>query len=77
MVTRYGVIGGMWLNKNAYFSPFFGVKTYKAQPKAAMLNCIIFYNSSKKYLQFPSFPDKLQFLVKSTWAAILDEVTDP
>ena len=46
-----------------------------------MFNCIIFYNSSKKYLQFLGFSHKFEFLVKSkieaTWTAILDYVTDP
>ena len=46
-----------------------------------MFNCITFYNSSKKYLQFPNFPDKLEIIVKSKMAAtladILDDVTDP
>ena len=42
---------------------------------------MLFCNSSKQYLQFPHFPDKFEFLVKSkmaaTLAAILDDVTDP
>ena len=46
-----------------------------------MFNCIIFYSSSKKYLQFSSFPDKFEFLVKSKmaamWTAILDDITNP
>ena len=46
-----------------------------------MFNFIIFYNSSKTYLQFPNVPNTLEFLVKSKmaamWAAILDDVTDP
>ena len=36
-----------------------------------MFNCIICYSSSKKYLKFPSFLDKFEFLVKSKMAAIL------
>ena len=35
-----------------------------------MFNCIIFYSSSKKYLQFPSFSDTFECL------AILDDPTD-
>ena len=46
-----------------------------------MFNCIVFYRFSKKHLQFPSFPDKFEVLVKSKMAsilaAILDDVTDP
>ena len=46
-----------------------------------MFNCIIFYSCSKKYLQFPSFSDKFEFLVISKMAAIiaaiLDDATDP
>ena len=42
-----------------------------------MFNCIIFYSSSKTYLQLLSFPKKFEFLVKSKMAAILDDVTDP
>ena len=42
---------------------------------------MIFYNSSKLYLQFLHFPDKFELLVKSKMAAILatilDDVTDP
>ena len=37
-----------------------------------MFNRIIFYNSTNKYLQFPRFPDKFEFL-----AAILDDITGP
>ena len=36
-----------------------------------MFHCIIFYNSSKIYLQFPYFPDKFKLLVESKMAAIL------
>ena len=43
-----------------------------------MFNCIIFLQLN---LQFPSFPNKFEILVKSkmaaTLAAILDDVTDP
>ena len=46
-----------------------------------LLHCIIFCNSSKKYVQFPSFPDIFEFLVKSKMsaimAAILDDVKHP
>ena len=41
-----------------------------------MIKCIIFYNSSKKYLQFPSFADKLEFLVKYKMAATLTAILD-
>ena len=46
-----------------------------------MFYFMIFYNSSKLYLQFLHFPDKFELLVKSKMAAILatilDDVTDP
>ena len=46
-----------------------------------MLNCIIFYSSSKNYLQFFEFFDKFELLLKSKMVAILaatlNDVTDP
>ena len=36
-----------------------------------MFNSITFCNSRKKYLQFPSFFDKFEFLEKSKMTAIL------
>ena len=41
-----------------------------------MLNCIIFYNSSKIYWQFQGSPDKVEILVKSKKAAILAAILD-
>ena len=38
--------------------------------------CIIFYSSSKRYFQFPSFSDKFEVLVKSKMAAILTTILD-
>ena len=46
-----------------------------------MFNCIIFYNSSKIYVQFLRFPEKFELLLKSRMvailAAILDDFTGP
>ena len=44
-----------------------------------MFNCIIIYNFSKKYLQFPSFSDKEEVKSKivAILVAILGDVTDP
>lgn len=57
-------------------------KTYKKLQKSSKTcDYIMFYISREKYLQFPHFSHKVEFLGKSkmaaTIAAILDNVTDP
>ena len=41
-----------------------------------MFNCSVFYSSRGKYLQFPSFSNKFEFLLKSKMAAILPAILD-
>ena len=64
-------------DKMRIFSPFFHRKASRNATKSSKMSYyIVFYNSSRKYFQFPRFPDKFEFLAKSKMAVILAAILD-